>query len=159
MLEKQINDLVRFRAPVIDIAHDMKPVYRELFDGIGQRNDDLFSIIMAYDRIEDLIIISIQVMEVDPCGKQLLYDVGIAGIKGLTELGTSVFATYLATQGNKVSESILIPRIGIVNVFKLQSYLLLGIVDYRCKGFALIVGERICKKPLDLIPYNTGSIV
>ena len=109
VLEKQINDLVRFRAPVIDIAHDMKPVYRELFDGIGQRNDDLFSIIMAYDRIEDLIIISIQVMEVDPCGKQLLYDVGIAGIKGLTELGTSVLAAYLAAQGNKVSEGVLIP--------------------------------------------------
>ena len=109
MLEKQINDLVRFRAPVIDIAHDMKPVYRELFDGIGQCNDDLFCIIMAYDRIENLIIISIQVMEVDPCGKQLLYDVGIAGIKGLTELGTSVLAAYLAAQSNKVSEGVLIP--------------------------------------------------
>ena len=159
VVHQRVQNDVRPRTTVKDIAHQMKMVHRQSLDELAQLHQEVGGPVDVDDGGNDILVIVPLVHVLIVSMDHFINDVGVLRRHSLTDLGTGVFGADQTAHLDQAVEGdpVPLPHIGRLPLNLLQFFL--GIVD---KGGQLVqigLGYGGGKQAVQLLAYHAGSRV
>ena len=108
---EQIQNDVRARATVKQVAHDVELVHRQMFDQLAQPHDETVCPAVLDDAAHDLPIIQVFVVVLKMGVEQLVQDIAAAGRQALPHMVAGVFGRYQPTDVNEPQQGVGVPLV------------------------------------------------
>ena len=109
VLHQLVHDVVGPASPVVDIAEDMQMIDRQLRNQLRERNNKDIGALDADNRIDDLLVVRLLVLDVVLLGDQLLDDKCKVIRQLISHLLTRVLARRIFADGNQAVQHDLVP--------------------------------------------------
>ena len=129
---EQVQNDVRARATVKQVAHDVQLVHRQMLDQLAQPHDETVCPAVLDDAAHDLPIIQVFVVVLKMGVEQLVQDIAAAGRQALPHMVAGVFGRYQPTDVNEPQQGVGVPLVQLffagAAVLELRQ-LFVGVVD------------------------------
>ena len=151
------NDM-RTRTTVVDIAQDMQLVDGEALDDIGDGNDEIIGTAGRDDGIYDDIDVCRLVMIFGMLVEQFLDDIGEIARQRLAHLGTGILAGNITTYSHQAVERDVIPVINVLLVVLDEFEFLLRVIDEGAQVALLLLSQGSAEEFVHLTLDVTRSV-
>ena len=111
MAHEQVQNDVRTRAAVKQVAHDVQLVHRQMLDQLAQPHDETVCPAVLDDAAHDLPIIQVFVVVLKMGVEQLVQDIAAAGRQALPHMVAGVFGRYQPTDVNEPQQGVGVPLV------------------------------------------------
>ena len=108
---EQVQNDVRARATVKQVAHDVQLVHRQMLDQLAQPHDETVCPAVLDDAAHDLPIIQVFVVVLKMGVEQLVQDIAAAGRQALPHMVAGVFGRYQPTDVNEPQQGVGVPLV------------------------------------------------
>lgn len=160
ILRKRVENDMRPRPAVVNVAHDVQPVDGQALDYVADGHDESVRPPDGDDRAQDAVEVLLLVGRSRGIGlvEQLLDDVGEVLGQCLAHLGAGVFGRNVAAYLRKLVERDAVPvvQVALLALDKLQ--FLLGVIDQRAEVAFLGLAERISKNFVHFLPDHARGV-
>ena len=154
-----INDNIRARTAVEDIAHNMQFIHCEFFNQLCQRSNKLFCVAYIEDSCDNLIVVALFGMVFKMCVQQLVDDIFKIFRQAFTHEFSSIFTGNKAANLYHTIKREPIPfAIDDAQFFELF-YFLYRVINQCCKAGPLFFGNGFTKHKINFFFDDTRRII
>ena len=160
VLTQRIQDHMRSRSSVKNVAHDMQMIDDQPLDQVAERYDKFLRPSDADDRVYDLVIVGLFVLNLRLLRDQLFDDIGEILWQRLAHLGSGIFRGHPLGDLYQTMQGDLIPVLDGAFILLLQHDLQLfaRIIDQRRQTLLVFYAQRVAKLLVDLAPHGAGTV-
>ena len=157
---EQVQNDVRARATVKQVAHDVQLVHRQMLDQLAQPHDETVCPAVLDDAAHDLPIIQVFVVVLKMGVEQLVQDIAAAGRQALPHMVAGVFGRYQPTDVNEPQQGVGVPLVqrflAGAAVLELRQ-LFVGVVDQGGQLGTGLFRDGIPQHQVHFFTDDTGS--
>ena len=157
---EQVQNDVRTRATVKQVAHDVQLVHRQTLDQLAQPHDETVCPAVLDDAAHDLPIIQVFVVVLKMGVEQLVQDIAAAGRQALPHMVAGVFGRYQPTDVNEPQQGVGVPLVQLffagAAVLELRQ-LFVGVVDQGGQLRTGLFRDGIPQHQVHFFTDDTGS--
>ncbi len=150
----RVEDEVRSRTTVVDVAEDMQLVDGQAVDHVADGDDEVVGAPRGDDGVDDGAHVGGLVHILGVLVQQFLDDVAELRRQALAHLRPGVFARHLAAHLHQVVDGDMIPVVDVFFLLLHELKFLAGVIDQRAEFFFLrlpdLVAEDFVHLPLDV---------
>ena len=158
VLHQVIQDHIRMRATVENIADDVQHIYRHAFDERCHFDNKSVCAAGIDNSADDIVIVAVAV-GVGRSVEQLFHNVGKFFGKRFAHLGAGILGSRKPANGDEPSKHYAIPIVKIRYGGFGFNELFAGVIDQRRKRAPLCDYKRAFKRLVDLVGNSAGTVV